>query len=393
LIFIILSSISFGDSDSLRTDRNLLSVEEPGVRTQKLQVSLSDAESRYRSLLIKLEKLRDEQRTLLSRQSEALEEAEKLDELESTRFSDEEKSLKKIKTSLLNISSTKVTIPSNDNNNQLSNDDSDTDTTRRTTLKLPPRGPTNQKRVTAPKFCIISAYSGDLYDPMGVLSDLTKEKYAWLHGYDFYSDPTLFNSTMSWGQRSAIRLILYRKYLPRYEWVYWSDSDVLIVNPAKRLEMLVDNEHDAVISKDWGGAQTNPGSMLLRNSPGGWELLKTWEEFIAKPETYHDDLIAFEKMIHEREDMNKKVKWVRQKEINAYPGMGPRDKTYDDLLKPENRHDLHQPGDFVVHVVNCLRDGGTKDPICCAGLAAQYFRDFELAWRKESGVPLYVAYD
>eukprot|EP01089_Gocevia_fonbrunei_P022412 TRINITY_DN905_c0_g6_i1.p1 TRINITY_DN905_c0_g6~~TRINITY_DN905_c0_g6_i1.p1 ORF type:complete len:439 (+),score=105.36 TRINITY_DN905_c0_g6_i1:132-1448(+) len=241
------------------------------------------------------------------------------------------------------------------------------------------------------RFAIISAYKGQLYEPMGIIADLTKEKYADLQGYDYYSDPSLFKPDMTWNEKSAIRLNLYRKYLPNYEWVFWTDSDVLIVNPTIQLENIVDDDHDAVMSKDWGGRQVNPGSMLLRNSEGGWALLDAWQEFLADDESGHDDLRAFSLLCEKRPELEQRVKWVPQRTINAYPHMGMRDKSYDFILNPDHGHDLWSPGDFVVHIVDCLRDYGTKDPMCCSGLAAWYYKEFEYAWRKASGHLLYAS--
>eukprot|EP01088_Endostelium_zonatum_P019546 TRINITY_DN679_c0_g1_i1.p1 TRINITY_DN679_c0_g1~~TRINITY_DN679_c0_g1_i1.p1 ORF type:complete len:400 (+),score=91.14 TRINITY_DN679_c0_g1_i1:72-1271(+) len=231
------------------------------------------------------------------------------------------------------------------------------------------------------KFAVITAYQGELYETMGMIADLTKEKYCELHGYHFLNDPSLFHQDMTWNQKSAIRLNLYRKHLKNYDWVVWSDSDVIFVNPNVKLESLVDDNYDCIVSRDWGDRQVNPGSMILRNSPGGWKLLDLWVEYIAKPETYHDDLRAFQLMTEQRKDIEERVKYIPQHNINAYPHFGMRDKSYDQLLKPENGHDLWKKGDFVVHVVDCIRDGGKKDPVCCAGLAAWYMKEFEFSYR------------
>jgi len=72
---------------------------------------------------------------------------------------------------------------------------------------------------------------------------------------------------------------------------------------------------------------------------------------------------------------------MKQEKINSYPHFGMRDKSYDNIIDPENGHDLYKPGNFAVHVIDCLRDSGKKDPTCCAGIAGWYFKEFEIAYK------------
>mgnify|MGYP006973210499 CR=1 FL=1 len=65
---------------------------------------------------------------------------------------------------------------------------------------------------------------------------------------------------------------------------------------------------------------------------------------------------------------------MHQSRMNAYPDVELKDKSYK--REPNSGHAYWQPGDFVVHIVNCLRDWN-KDAVCCHGLGAYYYNLFE----------------
>lgn len=224
-----------------------------------------------------------------------------------------------------------------------------------------------------PDFAILTAYYGEEYEIMAMLSDMTKQKYCDLYGYKFYVDNHLFRRDMTWGQKSAIRTVSIREHLQDHDWVYWTDSEVFILNPSKRLSEFVDDKHDVVMSRDWGDRQLNPGSALFKNSAITLQILDYWEEMIETRE-HHDDLRAFQDLIHDRPDLAARVKWVPQRELNAYPDLELKDKSY--VMDPNSGHHYYQDGSFVVHIVNCLRDWN-KDNVCCHGLGASYYHLFE----------------
>ena len=45
--------------------------------------------------------------------------------------------------------------------------------------------------------------------------------------------------------------------------MYWTDSEIFVIEPSLRLSELIDDNYDAIMSKDWGGHQLNPGRSYL----------------------------------------------------------------------------------------------------------------------------------
>lgn len=100
---------------------------------------------------------------------------------------------------------------------------------------------------------------------VGRLSDPNKRYYCRRHGYEFIPlDRTLDRSRPP--QWSKILLLL--EHLDRFDWLFWSDADSLVMNPDLRLEDLVD-EHpaaDLIITRDRNGVGT--GEFLVSNRNG-----------------------------------------------------------------------------------------------------------------------------
>eukprot|EP01087_Luapelamoeba_hula_P001741 TRINITY_DN1152_c0_g1_i1.p1 TRINITY_DN1152_c0_g1~~TRINITY_DN1152_c0_g1_i1.p1 ORF type:complete len:336 (+),score=52.40 TRINITY_DN1152_c0_g1_i1:62-1009(+) len=233
-------------------------------------------------------------------------------------------------------------------------------------------------RASEPDVAILTAYHGDEYEVMGMLSDMTKQKYCDLYGYTLYVDNHLFKQSMNWNQKSAIRTLSIRQHLKNHDWVFWTDSEIFIVNPAKRLSGLIDDKYDVIMSKDWGGRQLNPGSSLFRNSAKAIEILNAWE-FYIEDRSHHDDLRAFEDLVRERPDLASRVKWVHQRELNAYPDIELKDKSY--VMDLNSGHHYYEDGDLLVHIVNCLRDWG-KDRVCCHGMGVYYYYLFDTNYKE-----------
>ena len=234
------------------------------------------------------------------------------------------------------------------------------------------------------KYCIVTAYRGDIFETIDVITTLTKEKYSELHGYHYIEEKSFANSkSMSWAE---VKFATIKKHLPNYDYVWWTEPDLVIVNPSIMLETLTNDglgEPDVVMSKDWGGRQVNPGTFIIKNSPNGKRFLEQWEEYMKKAGSLNDELRAVQTLIDEKKaDVELNIKWVSQSSIGSYPHFGPRDGQYAFILKQENGHELYHTGDFAVHVVDCVRDAAHKDPICCSGIAAQYMLEFEKNYRK-----------
>mmetsp|Transcript_4360 Transcript_4360/g.13188 ORF Transcript_4360/g.13188 Transcript_4360/m.13188 type:complete len:388 (+) Transcript_4360:310-1473(+) len=234
-------------------------------------------------------------------------------------------------------------------------------------------------------FALCTAYIGDKYDIMGALSSDTKAKYAAYHKYAYFLDNELLNNKMSFQQRSGSRIQSFRRHWNDYDWLVWTDADVLITNPEISFADIVkqyapegSGKH-VIMSRDWGGRQVNPGVTFLRTSPEGKAFLDRWEKEIALAQ-HNDDLLAIKHgMQRDRpaEEL-KYLQFVPQHVLNSYPKDELKFENFNQkTVEHHSSHEFWEPGHLFVHVVNCLRQSPYKlDAACCDGIAARYWFEF-----------------
>ena len=108
------------------------------------------------------------------------------------------------------------------------------------------------------------------------LSFPNKEKYCLKHGYDFLS----YTERASDRPPSWDKIKYLQKHIDNYDWIFWTDSDSVIVNDDIRLEAFIDTEKDLIIQIDEALDKTraiNAGQIFLKNSEWGkWFLNEVW---------------------------------------------------------------------------------------------------------------------
>lgn len=108
-----------------------------------------------------------------------------------------------------------------------------------------------------------------------------RECYAKRHGYALYSTMRVkYSEEESSFPEPPVKqkTALIRKYLQLHAWVFWIDYDTIILNPAIPLDTLtIRAEGFDVIAAD-GGDEINAGVFAVRNSPGGFEYLRGYED-------------------------------------------------------------------------------------------------------------------
>lgn len=102
--------------------------------------------------------------------------------------------------------------------------------------------------LSAAEIAVVSLAAGQAYHSAVQASIKNKKEYCLLHGYDFiccdYSlDPTRHPA---WSKI----LVLLETLSKNYKWVFWTDSDSLIMNFSIRLEELIDEDYDFIICGD-----------------------------------------------------------------------------------------------------------------------------------------------
>eukprot|EP00752_Nemacystus_decipiens_P009496 g8490.t1 len=116
-----------------------------------------------------------------------------------------------------------------------------------------------------------------------------KQGYAALHGYDVIiatADDIDRSRPAAWS-----KLLVLQKHLGSYDYVIFVDIDAFIMNPAFKLEWIVDvaemqketgrpdawgagRESDLIVTQDWNGP--NSGVILIRNTDFSRWLLQEW---------------------------------------------------------------------------------------------------------------------
>lgn len=136
---------------------------------------------------------------------------------------------------------------------------------------------------------------------------------------------------------------------PDLDWIWWLDCDAMVTNYNIKLENIIDNDYDVIMSTDFNGL--NCGSFLVKNSNKG----KAWLEMIFSQRYVYkfyshpwpEQIIIMETARNYTEIL----KVVPQKTFNSY---------YYSLYGSNYGHDGSgldrlgtsgnwQPGDFVIH--------------------------------------------
>ena len=203
----------------------------------------------------------------------------------------------------------------------------------------------SQSQQLQPRIAILTMVIGADYTKAVEPGLATKRAYAQKHGYDFIcGGKEVWDRTrpIPW---SKLRYIL--KYLDDYDYIFWSDADVIIMNQEfsireKILPLLPANK-DLLWTKDVVG-NLNSGNMLLRGK-SAW--LKSFiERTYQQTQFIHHIWWENKAMIDVAENNPSDAAMIatitNHSLFNAYL-FGPQNLATDPSVR------LFQPGDFLVH--------------------------------------------
>jgi hypothetical protein len=202
--------------------------------------------------------------------------------------------------------------------------------------------------VNRSKILIVTIALGDhWYKP---LVKANRENYCKKHGYDLLF---LENSTTTieyylyeaWSKISEGLLLLNES--SAYEWLFFTDLDLFIMNLDQKLENIIDKtvqtnmaisielETDFIIAKDSNGFNT--GSFLVRNcNYTRYIFQEIWQRRNEKNIPHIDgwyEQAVFMHLAKKFPEMNSHIARVKQKVLNAY----------------SNNHYRYFRGDFILH--------------------------------------------
>jgi ADP-heptose:LPS heptosyltransferase len=230
----------------------------------------------------------------------------------------------------------------------------------------------------SPKICIATLADGDgEWVAMRRITFPNKQAYAEKHGYGFVGETQVFHEKENDGKMKPDRpaawtkLPLCLRLMSDYTWIFFSDADALIMNPEIKLESLIDDDYDFIVSEDNNGMNT--GHFLIKSTEESWRFLReSWErehlkdhgcyEQAAMGEWLRAHVKSFEEFNKEGKHKGDKpppsgdrlrVKIIPQRSFNSYP-------------------DNYQPGDFIQH---WPRNDAWKNRVELIGKAARELKE------------------
>ena len=198
------------------------------------------------------------------------------------------------------------------------------------------------KRNDPGKYSIVSMFNEPHYE----LADYTwynnKLPYALRHGYKAFEKRDNFSKEAVHFDKFTHILDTFDKN-PDLAWIWWLDNDAMITNFNKRIEDVIDDSYDIILTTDL--ASINTGSFLVKNSANS----RVWlEDMISKRKDYLNDKKWFDQqcVIDTYVSYKDIIKILPQRSMNSYDY---RIYGVADPKDMEGNNGQWQPGDWVVH--------------------------------------------
>jgi len=189
-----------------------------------------------------------------------------------------------------------------------------------------------------------NSHYGPTFKVIGELSRQSKEEYCKIHGYDFSLKDKDFDP--SWVYRTERVNILINE-IGNYDWIWYLDTDTMIMNQTIRIENLIDDNYDLIIAKTRteGLIEINDGSMLIKRSEWSKKFLNhinSVAKTSSNPWPCQQAVIDYINITHV-EEAKKHIKIVPLRFFNSY---------YHSWHPKDN----YQHGDFVIHLAGRSND-------------------------------------
>lgn len=204
-----------------------------------------------------------------------------------------------------------------------------------------------KKRMNKPKILVFSCFDsrshhGCSYTDLAKITMPSYEEYCKIHGYDFLVK-TEFNSErpMPWGKFE----LMFDK-LPIYDWIFYVECDSMLMNQTIKLENIIDDNYDIVISKSsrLDIIEVNTGPIMIKKSE--WSKQFLYEILNHRKQYYTNQMLEQQMMIDEingNEDVRKRCKIVNYRTMNSF-------------AHGWHLNDNFQIGDFICHAAGSSND-------------------------------------
>ncbi len=198
------------------------------------------------------------------------------------------------------------------------------------------------------KICVVTLYTDEIAE-YGRLGAANKEAYARRHGYGFAA----YTCSLDTSRHPAFsKLTAIDNHLADNDWVFWTDADSLIMNPAVMLESIIAQgaDKDMILTREAGASPVNTGQWLVRNTEWSRNALAR----IGAPDCPNSrphwfEQGAFVDWLREEPDRWQHLAVLAPRVMNATPARG----AYADLHLRASRY---RRGDFIIHFWPLARD-------------------------------------
>lgn len=204
------------------------------------------------------------------------------------------------------------------------------------------------------KIAIVTLFD-DYYKDLAEISLEDKIEYARKHNYNFiyFSNKIDPNRPAQWSKIKSIEYVL-----KDYEWVWWIDIDALIINKDIKIESIIDDNFDIILTENKYSFISN-GSSFFKNTQFTKKFLKECYDLeldILKDvdiQTFDHEQKPMRILIQSIPEYAKKIKLIKERVCNSF--WYTNNKTVlDSYPNWNNDENIFKPGDFVVNF--CGRD-------------------------------------
>ena len=165
------------------------------------------------------------------------------------------------------------------------------------------------------------------------------KKYCKTHSYDFINYTHTLDDTRhpAWSKIKAIQ-----KHINNYDWIMWIDADAIFLNQNIKIESLLDEEYNVIISKDvW--KNINSGAFLIKGKTE-WSSYFLSEVYNQIQFIDHDwwEQASIMHLYDINEEISKKIKLIHYSNINTVD--------YFKRNNCANAYINYSINDFVLHL-------------------------------------------
>jgi hypothetical protein len=169
---------------------------------------------------------------------------------------------------------------------------------------------------------------GEEYINKTYLGIINKQNYANKYNYTFinYNYSLDANRPIPWS-----KILIIQKHLKDAEWIFWTDADSLIMNDKIKIETLIDNNYNFILSRDFNNYNT--GQFLIKNCDWSFDFLdRVYKKDIYINHSWWEQMAIIDILDNNSSDYNH-TKIIPQNKINSYI-------------------DNYKSGDFIIHFPN-----------------------------------------